>query len=275
MCVIWSISRAEEKQSTALFYHKRLVMLTVRFYHNKQVWRATTAQWLNSPVRDPAAMTHSLLSSLKEIHRDRQYIWSTTKHHRYFKKTSCQWLAPLRSGPSILGCDLSYECLFFFRSSCLPFCRSWTSEAGALFIFICFPDVLRRPAGDANRDLSEGYISVISRLSSGEREACLCRLHQGCCSTPDWDRWAVVLGMPDPIRWLRERMTGQKKNEERKTLRFSWQGWRRSAQTLCVIERREWQAVTEGWLSRCGITADPRTAIGTEPLPLMIISQTL
>lgn len=159
--------------------------------------------------------------------------------HRYFKKTSCQWLAPLRSGPSILGRDLSYECLFFFRSSCLPFCRSWTSEAGALFIFICFRDVLHRPAGDANRDLSEGYISVISRLSSGEREACLCRLHQGCCSTPDWDRWAVVLGMPDPIRWLRERMTGQKKNEERKTSRFPRQGWRRSAQTLCVIERRE------------------------------------
>lgn len=68
---------------------------------------------------------------------------------------------------------------------------------------------------------------------------------------------------------------GRRKNEERKTLRFSWQGWHRSAQTLCVIERREWQAVTEGWLSRCGIIVDPRTAIGTEPLPLMIISQTL
>lgn len=240
MCAIWSILWAEERHSTALFSHKRLVMLTVRFCHNKQVWRATTAQGLNSPVRDPAAMTHSLLSSLKEIHRDRQHIWSTTKHHTAIsKKTSCQWLAPLRSGPSILGRDLSYECLFFFRSSCLLFCRSWTSEAGALFIFICFPDVLRRPAGDANRDLSEGYISVISRLSSGEREACLCRLHQGCCSTPDWGRWAVVLGMPDPIRWLRERMTGQKKNEERKTSPCSRQGWRRSAQTLCVIERGE------------------------------------
>lgn len=218
MCAIWSIFRAEERQSTELVSHKRLVMLTVRFCHNKQVWRLTTAQGLNSPVRDPAD-AQLVVFSQRNPQRPRVHLIHNKTQHRYFKKTSCQWLAPLRPGPGILGRDLSYECLFFFRFSHLPFGRSWTSEAGALFIFICFPDVLRRPAGHANRDLSEGYISVISRLSSGEREACLSRLWKGCCSKADWGRWAVVLGMPDPIRWLRERMTGQKKNEERKTSR--------------------------------------------------------
>lgn len=220
MCAIWNILRAEERQSTALVSHKRLVMLTVRFCHNKQVWRPTTAQGLNSPVRDPADAQLVVFSQRNPQRLRVHLIHNKTQHHYFKKKTSCQCLAPLRPGPGILGRDLSYECLFFFRSSHLPVGRSWTSEAGSLFIFICFLDVLCRPAGDANRDLSEGYISVISLLSSGEREACLSRLRKGCCSTPDWDRWAVVLGMPDPIRWLRVRMTGQKKNEEWKTSHF-------------------------------------------------------
>lgn len=104
MCAIQSILRAEEILRWLVTKDWSLVMLMVRFCHNKQVWRPTTAQGLNSPVRDPIVMTHSLLSSLKEIHRDRQYIWSTTKHNTAISKNpSCQMTSPSETGPRHSG----------------------------------------------------------------------------------------------------------------------------------------------------------------------------
>ncbi len=237
MCVIWNISWVEEKQSTALFCHKRLVMLTVII--NRCDGRRQRKDWI-IPWEDPAAMMHSLLSSLKEIHRDRRFIWSTTKHNTAISKkhpandwplwdlarafwdaispmSACFSFAPLVSrsvGHGLLRLEL---CLF---SSSSPMCCAGQRETltgifqrvTSVWLAGCHPGNVRPVSAVSTR-------AVVARLIGDD----------GQC----------FLGMPDPIRWLRERMTGQKKNEEWKTFRFSWQGWRRSAQTLCVIERRK------------------------------------
>lgn len=271
MCAIWSILRAEERQSTALVSHKRLVMLTVRFCHNKQVWRPTTAQGLNSPMREPAD-AQLVVFSQRNPQRLRVHLIHNTTQHCYFKKTSCQWLAPLRLGPSILGRDLFYEYLFFFHSS-----HRRSVGHGLLRRELCLFSSASLMCCTGQRETLTG---IFQRVTSVWLAGC----HQGNVRPVStvYKRAAVarLIGADGLLFWecqIQSDSLGSKWQGRRKTKSGKRQVLSAGKALECTNAWRDrtwWRAITEGWLSRCGITAVPRTAISTESMPLMSISWT-
>lgn len=151
-----------------MFSHNTLVTSTVRLCHNKQVWHPMTAKGLNPPARDPVAMTHSLLSSLAEIHRDRQYIWSTTKHNSTIWKSVLPATGPPEIEAEHSGTWSLANCLFFFPSSLF----SRFVGSGLLRLELCLFSSAPPMCGVGQREMLTG---IFQRVTSVWLAGC----HQG------------------------------------------------------------------------------------------------